>query len=87
MDPQSLQLPGDRVDGARDHVGGEDVCRVGIWVSQEVGERYRGKRVVVGKRRFEELDHYELRRKGICRFVVTSLGSREEVVRGEAVME
>lgn len=56
MDAECLETPGG-VDGARDHVGGEDVGAVGVGVAEEVGEGYGWEGVVVGEGRIVEFDH------------------------------
>ena len=43
-----MKALGGRVKVARDYVGGEDVCGVGVWVAEEVGEGDCGKGIVVG---------------------------------------
>jgi len=58
VDAQGVQLAGDGVDMPRNHVRGEDVGGVGIWVAEEVCERNGGEGVIVGEGGFIELNHY-----------------------------
>ena len=43
-----MEALGGWVEVSGDYIGGEDVCAVGVWVAEEVGEAHGGERVVVG---------------------------------------
>jgi len=53
------------VEGARKDIGGQDVGRVRVWVSQEVGEGYGWERVVVGVALVVEFHHFEGLKRGM----------------------
>lgn len=57
MDPCGRQSACGKVDGAIDHVGGDDVGAVRIWVAEKVGESNGWEGIVVGIIQFEEFHH------------------------------
>ena len=50
---------------ARDHVGGEDMGGVRVWVAQEVGEGDGGKRIVIAVEAGVYSHHFGLERRVI----------------------
>lgn len=76
------------IDTPRDHIGGEHMRAVRVWVSQEVGEGNGGKGIIVCEGRLVEFHHYgwTCGVKGICACVCTEgrlVRSEEKVVRDE----